>query len=86
MASTCHRTAVILVMLCLSGYLSAQKSVNPNFETHRLDYRNIGYPADWAGIDIRLCLSRRHLVGQPAFGDVHVAVNAMKEGANDFIH
>jgi hypothetical protein len=25
--------------------MSAQKSVNPNFETHRLDYRDIGYPA-----------------------------------------
>jgi hypothetical protein len=34
----------IIILLCFSIYVSAQKYVNPNFQTHRLDYRPLGYP------------------------------------------
>jgi outer membrane protein assembly factor BamB len=34
-----------VVLLLVAQVTRAQKCVNPNFETHRLDYRDIGYPA-----------------------------------------
>ncbi|MDR0430571.1 MAG: hypothetical protein LBH58_08875 [Tannerellaceae bacterium] len=43
--NTC-KTIIILLLLCLiplSG--RAQKYVNPNIEAHRLDFRDLGYPA-----------------------------------------
>lgn len=36
---------VFLFCLCFSVPVFGQKSVNPNFEAHRLDFRDIGYPA-----------------------------------------
>ncbi len=38
-------TSLLIILFLLHSGLSAQKAVNPNFETHRLDYRDIGYPA-----------------------------------------
>ena len=36
----------LLMIILLSGNVTiAQKNVNPNFETHRLDFRDLGYPA-----------------------------------------
>jgi hypothetical protein len=37
-------TLLIMSMMSFSAGM-AQKWVNPNFETHRLDYRDLGYPA-----------------------------------------
>jgi hypothetical protein len=34
-----------LAILFCAQYPSAQKCVNPNFEAHRLDFRDLGYPA-----------------------------------------
>ncbi len=34
----------MLLMLLSASAANAQKSVNPNFETHRLDFRDLGYP------------------------------------------
>ncbi|MDR1523979.1 MAG: hypothetical protein LBS79_01810 [Tannerella sp.] len=36
---------VIAFFITFCTVVHSQKSVNPNFETHRLDYRDIGYPA-----------------------------------------
>lgn len=36
---------IIAVVLYLFQNIWSQKCVNPNFESHRLDYRDIGYPA-----------------------------------------
>jgi hypothetical protein len=36
--------SIILVAACSSS-LRAQKWINPNFDAHRLDYRDLGYPA-----------------------------------------
>lgn len=36
---------IFLVLLFLDFGVQAQKCVNPNFEAHRLDFRDIGYPA-----------------------------------------
>lgn len=35
---------LLLVWLLLGGTLRAQKWINPNFDTHRLDFRTLGYP------------------------------------------
>jgi hypothetical protein len=41
-----NKHIIILVFLfLLYPVLRAQKCVNPNFETHRLDFRDLGYPA-----------------------------------------
>jgi len=37
--------SIIILLISVNSALQAQKCVNPNFETHRLDYRDIGYPA-----------------------------------------
>lgn len=34
-----------IVLLTLNTFVSAQKCVNPHFETQRLDFRDLGYPA-----------------------------------------
>ena len=34
-----------LLLVVLPGTASAQKNVNPHFESHRLDFRDLGYPA-----------------------------------------
>ena len=36
---------LLLIVTFFCQTLSAQKCVNPNFEAHRLDFRDIGYPA-----------------------------------------
>lgn len=37
---------IIFIILFFTGnFAEAQKSVNPHFEAHRLDYRDLGYPA-----------------------------------------
>jgi len=36
---------LLVILFLIHSVVTAQKSVNPNFETHRLDYRDIGYPA-----------------------------------------
>jgi len=38
-------TILLIFLLIFIPVLQAQKCVNPNFEAHRLDYRDIGYPA-----------------------------------------
>lgn len=38
-------TILLIFFLIFIPVLQAQKCVNPNFEAHRLDYRDIGYPA-----------------------------------------
>jgi hypothetical protein len=42
--------AAALAVLFAAGSASAQKWVNPNFDAHRLDYRDLGYP-DVSGIE-----------------------------------
>jgi len=37
-------TVILLAVLGLPGAASAQKWVNPRFDAHRLDYRDLGYP------------------------------------------
>lgn len=43
------KTPFIIMLLCLfalpSGITQAQQWVNPHFDTHRMDYRDLGYPA-----------------------------------------
>lgn len=34
----------LLLVLALAGPIRAQKWINPNFDAHRLDYRDLGYP------------------------------------------
>ncbi|MBM3336004.1 hypothetical protein FJY63_15200, partial [Candidatus Sumerlaeota bacterium] len=34
----------LLMTLLLAGPACAQKWINPNFDAHRLDYRDLGYP------------------------------------------
>ena len=34
-----------LILLAFTFDLTAQKAVNPHFETHRIDFRDLGYPA-----------------------------------------
>lgn len=36
---------LLLLSFCLRTPSLAQKSVNPHFETHRMDFRDLGYPA-----------------------------------------
>ena len=36
---------VVIIFLLFSTVINAQKCVNPHFETHRLDFRDLGYPA-----------------------------------------
>lgn len=38
------RYTVLILMLMLTGVAQAQKWVNPQFDAHRLDYRDLGYP------------------------------------------
>lgn len=41
-----HKISIILFFFCMACfYTQAQKCVNPNFETHRLDFRDLGYPS-----------------------------------------
>lgn len=41
-----YKTSITLFFLCfISAFVYGQKCVNPNFEAHRLDYRDLGYPA-----------------------------------------
>jgi len=41
-----NKSVPFLIILLVAGFLShAQKSVNPHFEAHRLDFRDLGYPA-----------------------------------------
>ena len=35
---------VLLIFLFFTVDSTAQKAVNPHFETHRLDFRDLGYP------------------------------------------
>ena len=35
----------LVIFNLATNHIAAQKSVNPNFETHRLDFRDLGYPA-----------------------------------------
>ena len=37
--------SLLTILFLIHAVAIAQKCVNPNFETHRLDYRDIGYPA-----------------------------------------
>ncbi len=37
--------SLLIILLITFSVVEAQKNVNPNFEAHRLDYRDIGYPA-----------------------------------------
>lgn len=39
------RIIVFFLSVLISHVVMAQKSVNPHFEAHRLDYRDLGYPA-----------------------------------------
>ena len=38
-------TTFLILFIFFCNVLSAQKCVNPHFDAHRLDYRDIGYPA-----------------------------------------
>ena len=41
-----YKTLILSVLLCLIyPFVQAQKCVNPNVEAHRLDFRDLGYPA-----------------------------------------
>ena len=42
---TIHAAATLLLVLVCLAPLPAQRWVNPHFDTHRLDYRDLGYPA-----------------------------------------
>jgi hypothetical protein len=37
--------AISFILLLFTFNLTAQKAVNPHFETHRIDFRDLGYPA-----------------------------------------
>ena len=39
-----YLTALLAIIFCSFTDVESQKWVNPNFETHRLDYRDLGYP------------------------------------------
>lgn len=40
-----YKLVIFIVVILNAGSVNAQKSVNPHFETHRLDFRDLGYPA-----------------------------------------
>jgi hypothetical protein len=43
--NTCKISVISFLLYLALPFLQAQKCVNPNFETHRLDFRDLGYPA-----------------------------------------
>lgn len=45
MKSTYQLICLSLILLISGNFVLAQKCVNPNFEAHRLDFRDLGYPA-----------------------------------------
>ncbi len=38
------KIVLLAACLCLAGTAAAQQWINPHFDTHRLDYRDLGYP------------------------------------------